>query len=78
LEVLAPEFTKGGADFTLADRIAVVLHGRHMTAKEIADETGLKETVVRATLNRYREDRFNSLPGSHRWELLPAVPARTA
>jgi len=54
-----------------ADKIAAALVGRHLTAAEIAEETGLGDGVVRMTLRRGRDHRFGQLP-SQRWELLPS------
>jgi KaiC/GvpD/RAD55 family RecA-like ATPase len=69
LEVTPTEMT---AALSNADKIAAVLHGKHMLVSEIADETGLSEAIVRTTLNRGKDYRFGALPGpTHRWELLP-------
>lgn len=67
LEAVPLELTR---QLSNADKVASVMHHRHMTTGEIADESGLSQDVVRTTLNRGRGHRFGSLP-SGKWELLP-------
>lgn len=75
LEAVPQELTKS---LTHADKVASVLYGKHMTTGEIADETGLSQDIVRVTLNRGKGHRFNALPSSNRWELLPPRNEATA
>jgi hypothetical protein len=68
LEAVPIELTKSLSN---GDKIASVVHGHPMTTGEIADETGLDQSVVRVTLNRAKGHRFGQLPSSGKWELLP-------
>jgi hypothetical protein len=58
-----------------AERIAAALWHRTKTVKEIAEESGLKEEVVRTTLNRGKGKRFETDPVG-RWGLISNSQSR--